>query len=75
MSPCCRSTASITRCINACAAGGWRKSNASGLRLRAGRFAILRQAEFASITVEQALNHPTWKMGQAHHDRLGDADE
>src|SRR3989440_11311599 len=29
-----------------------------------GPFLNTPQAEFASITVEQALNHPTWKMGR-----------
>ena len=29
-----------------------------------GPFLNLPQSEFASITVEQALNHPTWKMGR-----------
>src|SRR5437763_4636781 len=29
-----------------------------------GPFRNTQQAEFASITVEQALNHPTWKMGK-----------
>jgi 1-deoxy-D-xylulose-5-phosphate reductoisomerase len=29
-----------------------------------GPFRNTPQAEFASITVEQALNHPTWKMGK-----------
>jgi 1-deoxy-D-xylulose-5-phosphate reductoisomerase len=29
-----------------------------------GPFRATSQSEFASITVEQALNHPTWKMGQ-----------
>src|ERR1700733_5204349 len=29
-----------------------------------GPFLETPQAEFASITVEQALNHPTWKMGK-----------
>src|ERR1700678_3245275 len=29
-----------------------------------GPFLKTRKAEFASITVEQALNHPTWKMGK-----------
>ncbi len=29
-----------------------------------GPFRNTPQAEFASITVEQALNHPTWKMGR-----------
>jgi 1-deoxy-D-xylulose-5-phosphate reductoisomerase len=29
-----------------------------------GPFLNKPQAEFASITVEQALNHPTWKMGR-----------
>ncbi len=29
-----------------------------------GPFRNTPKAEFASITVEQALNHPTWKMGQ-----------
>jgi 1-deoxy-D-xylulose-5-phosphate reductoisomerase len=29
-----------------------------------GPFLNKPQSEFASITVEQALNHPTWKMGQ-----------
>ena len=40
-----------------------------------GPFLNTPQSEFASITVEQALNHPTWKMGRADHDRLGNADE
>ncbi len=29
-----------------------------------GPFRNTAQSEFASITVEQALNHPTWKMGK-----------
>ena len=29
-----------------------------------GPFLSTHQSEFASITVEQALNHPTWKMGK-----------
>jgi 1-deoxy-D-xylulose-5-phosphate reductoisomerase len=29
-----------------------------------GPFLNMPAAEFANITVEQALNHPTWKMGQ-----------
>src|SRR6266700_1110626 len=29
-----------------------------------GPFRATPQSEFASITVEQALNHPTWKMGR-----------
>jgi 1-deoxy-D-xylulose-5-phosphate reductoisomerase len=29
-----------------------------------GPFLNTPQSEFASITVQQALNHPTWKMGQ-----------
>jgi 1-deoxy-D-xylulose-5-phosphate reductoisomerase len=29
-----------------------------------GPFLHTAQSEFASITVEQALNHPTWKMGR-----------
>src|SRR5260370_742715 len=29
-----------------------------------GPFLNTPQAEFEKITVEQALNHPTWKMGQ-----------
>jgi 1-deoxy-D-xylulose-5-phosphate reductoisomerase len=29
-----------------------------------GPFLSTPQSEFASITVEQALNHPTWKMGK-----------
>jgi 1-deoxy-D-xylulose-5-phosphate reductoisomerase len=29
-----------------------------------GPFLNLPQSEFAAITVEQALNHPTWKMGR-----------
>src|SRR4051812_10447679 len=29
-----------------------------------GPFRATPQSEFASITVEQALNHPTWKMGK-----------
>lgn len=29
-----------------------------------GPFRSTPQSEFASITVEQALNHPTWKMGK-----------
>ncbi len=29
-----------------------------------GPFLNTAQSEFASITVEQALNHPTWKMGR-----------
>ena len=29
-----------------------------------GPFLRTAKSEFASITVEQALNHPTWKMGQ-----------
>ncbi len=29
-----------------------------------GPFLHTPQADFATITVEQALNHPTWKMGQ-----------
>jgi 1-deoxy-D-xylulose-5-phosphate reductoisomerase len=29
-----------------------------------GPFLNTTQSEFASITVEQALNHPTWKMGR-----------
>jgi 1-deoxy-D-xylulose-5-phosphate reductoisomerase len=29
-----------------------------------GPFLNIPQAEFQKITVEQALNHPTWKMGQ-----------
>jgi len=29
-----------------------------------GPFLNTQQADFASITVEQALNHPTWKMGR-----------
>jgi 1-deoxy-D-xylulose-5-phosphate reductoisomerase len=29
-----------------------------------GPFRNTAQSEFASITVEQALNHPTWKMGR-----------
>jgi 1-deoxy-D-xylulose-5-phosphate reductoisomerase len=29
-----------------------------------GPFLHLPQSEFASITVQQALNHPTWKMGK-----------
>jgi 1-deoxy-D-xylulose-5-phosphate reductoisomerase len=29
-----------------------------------GPFRNTPQSEFASITVEQALNHPTWKMGR-----------
>ena len=29
----------------------------------------------AKVTPEQALNHPTWKMGPAHHHRFGDPDE
>jgi len=29
-----------------------------------GPFLNMPRAEFASITVEQALNHPTWKMGR-----------
>ena len=31
--------------------------------------------EFSLITPEAALKHPTWKMGTADHDRLGNADE
>jgi len=32
-------------------------------------------SEFANITVEQALNHPTWKNGTPHYYRFGHSDE
>jgi 1-deoxy-D-xylulose-5-phosphate reductoisomerase len=31
--------------------------------------------DLASVTVEEALDHPTWKMGGADHDRFSFADE
>ena len=52
------------RYTSACAAGAWKKLNAYGLQLPVGRSGTLSQSEFVSITVEQALNHPTWKMGK-----------
>ena len=49
--------------ISACGAGGWRKSRI-WLTASGGPFLNTPKSEFASITVQQALNHPTWKMGK-----------
>src|SRR5438445_224394 len=48
-----RASGTRRRCRPSCAA------TASG-----GPFRKTPQSEFASITVQQALNHPTWKMGK-----------
>ena len=31
--------------------------------------------DLESVTPEQALQHPTWRMGRQNHHRLGHADE
>ena len=51
--------------VHQCMRGG-RLEEVSRVWLTAsgGPFRNTPQAEFASITVEQALNHPTWKMGR-----------
>ena len=51
--------------VHQCMRGG-RKEEVERIWLTAsgGPFLNTPRAEFASITVQQALNHPTWKMGQ-----------
>ncbi|HWX94214.1 MAG TPA: 1-deoxy-D-xylulose-5-phosphate reductoisomerase [Terriglobales bacterium] len=51
--------------IHQCMRGG-RKEEVQRIWLTAsgGPFFKTPQSEFANITVEQALNHPTWKMGR-----------
>src|SRR5437879_6655259 len=51
--------------VHQCMRGG-RKEEVERIWLTAsgGPFLNTPRAEFASITVQQALNHPTWKMGR-----------
>ena len=50
--------------INACAAGVATRSQRIWLTASGGPFLHRPASEFANITVDQALNHPTWKMGK-----------
>ena len=51
--------------VHQCLRGG-RRDEVERIWLTAsgGPFLNMPQSEFASISVEQALNHPTWKMGR-----------
>ena len=49
---------------SACAGGVWAKFECIWLTASGGPFLHTPKSEFASITVQQALNHPTWKMGK-----------
>ena len=62
--------------IHQCMRGG-RQNEVQRIWLTAsgGPFFHTPASDFSKITVEQALNHPTWKMGQPHHHRLGHPDE
>jgi 1-deoxy-D-xylulose-5-phosphate reductoisomerase len=60
----CRSTASTTPSISACAAGKMDEVERIWLTASGGPFLNTPKSQFSSITVEQALNHPTWKMGR-----------
>ena len=62
--------------IHQCMRGG-RRNEVQRVWLTAsgGPFFHTPASDFSKITVEQALNHPTWKMGQAHYHRFGDPDE
>ncbi len=51
--------------VHQCLRGGRREEvERIWLTASGGPFLTTPLAEFASITVEQALNHPTWKMGK-----------
>src|ERR1700728_1565133 len=51
--------------VHQCMPGGRMKEvERVWLTASGGPFRNTPQSEFASITVEQALNHPTWKMGK-----------
>ena len=51
--------------VHQCMRGGRREEvERVWLTASGGPFRNTPQTEFASITVEQALNHPTWKMGK-----------
>ncbi len=40
-----------------------------------GPFRTMKAADLAKVTVEEALNHPTWRDGRQDHGRLGHAHE
>src|SRR5271166_6591421 len=51
--------------VHQCLRGGWMEEvERIWLTASGGPFLSTPRSEFASITVEQALNHPTWKMGR-----------
>ena len=50
--------------INACGADSAREVHRIWLTASGGPFLHTPRRKFAHITVEQALNHPTWKMGK-----------
>lgn len=55
----------VHQCLRGGRAGGDRDEvERIWLTASGGPFLKTPQAEFASITVQQALNHPTWKMGK-----------
>ena len=63
-SPSCPSTASTTPSTNACASAQHTEVKTIWLTASGGPFRKLPLADFADITPEQALKHPTWVMGR-----------
>ena len=60
----CRSTANTTRFISACTAAAARKFDASSSPRREGRSASCPASALANVRPEDALRHPTWRMGR-----------